>query len=373
MKHGFSRKVLDRDHDSEDTSSKYYFTGDGSRLAFGGKMKRVLGVISAFFLGVTASNANGIEGSTYSYGNWWGMAYVSEQTGAFSHCAISANYLSGLGLIFSISRDLSVGIGVAGPLNLVEGQAIPVSLHVDNRPPFFGQANAISEDFAALHIVDFDSAMSAFQRGRTLRLDALGNRFFFDLTGTFRALDATQKCVQRYFNYQKQSVPAASRQIDRTAMFQLSTQIISALGISDARYLTEAELADLGWSNTVVWESDGSGVNGISMIVPLGEEFVSLRATDPEDTAFIALSCDGDYATSARSLGLEGISEARELRLLCTEEQGVSEVYLSKLLGDNHIVYNILLFSATHSSTQEDRRKSSEAAALQAASFVVQN
>ena len=113
-------------------------------------------------------------------------------------------------------------------------------------------------------------------------------------------------------------------------------------------------------------------MSGLSLIAPFDASVERLRDTDPDDTAFIAQGCDGDYATSARSVALEDGAEARELRLVCTTAAGSSEMFLSKFQVDDNVIYNLLVFEQGNTTPPTERRESSEAATLRAASFVFQ-
>ena len=74
---------------------------------------------------------------TIHVGNWQGGAYTNDTTGAFSHCAASANYLNGLQLGLSQNAEGTWTIGFASPTwNLPEGQSTPVDLTFDGQSQF---------------------------------------------------------------------------------------------------------------------------------------------------------------------------------------------------------------------------------------------
>jgi S1-C subfamily serine protease len=74
---------------------------------------------------------------TIHVGNWGGGAYTNDTTGAFSHCAASANYLNGVSLGLSQNAEGTWNIGFASPTwNLPEGQSSPVDLTFDGKSQF---------------------------------------------------------------------------------------------------------------------------------------------------------------------------------------------------------------------------------------------
>ena len=320
-----------------------------------------------------------IPGSQFSFGNWQGAAYTSDENGAFSHCVISAVYNSGNTLLFSVNRDASVSVGVAGNLGLRAGQQFPVALYVDRRSPFFGTATAISESMAVLNITDFEGAMTAFRKGFVLRIEALGGYTEYSLAGTFRALEEATECALKFYQYSATGPRGSSvasqnqgAQKDKTVLFQLSTMVISDLGIDRFRYLSEAELSERSWNSAVAWVADEYQMSGLVVSAPR-EGLVSLRDTDASDTQFVARECPGDYATFTRSVEVEGgAAEARELRLVCNVGEAQSQFFLTKFFANDEIFYTLIKFDGTEANPEsKDRSEASKNAALRAASFVL--
>ncbi len=142
------------------------------------------------------AGAEEIPGSSFGYGNWEGAAYTFTGTNEFSHCAISVGFVSGDTLYFGVNQDATITVGVASEnYNLVADQSFPVALYVDRRQPFYATATAIDRTFAVLTIEDFPAAMDAFGRGRTLRMESAQATGNYDLTGSFRALEAARQCA----------------------------------------------------------------------------------------------------------------------------------------------------------------------------------
>jgi hypothetical protein len=316
--------------------------------------------------------ADVIPNSRFAFQAWDGAAYTSESTGKFSHCAISAGYVSGNNLHFSVNADATVSIGVSGDFGLRPNQEFPVALYVDRRAPFYGVATAVDESFASLTLTDFDAAMIAFKKGYNLQIEALGGSTDYSLKGTFRALDAALQCALENYEYGANvALPAR----DKTALFQLSAMILPGLGIDNFRYLSENELREKGAENTVSWEAREEGMSGAFLSIPYVEG-QGLRETDSADTQFIAETCSGDYFTSARAIELNDVGdEARELLLICKADGTQSETYLTKFIAGADVVYTLIEFDNVSTQGNSDslqRKKQSESAVLRAASFMVE-
>lgn len=336
-------------------------------------MLRSLVSAAAISLMAVPAVAEQIAGSQFSFGNWNGSAYSFDDSGKFSHCVISASYRSGNTLLFSVNADASVTVAVAGELGLTQGQQFPVALYVDRRAPFYGTASAFTDSMAALNITDFKGAMEAFRKGYVLRIEALGGVTEYNLDGTFRALQETTACAVKHMNYVAVKRENTTTQKDKTTLFQISTMVISDLGIDNFRYLSEAELMKKDWGAAVAWEANDHGMSGLIVSAPR-QGLQSLRDTDAYDTQFVAKECSGDYATFTRGVSVQGGGDdARELRLVCQAEGAQSEFFLTKFFAGDEIFYTLIKFDGTENSTDSTARsEASKNAALKAASYVLE-
>lgn len=322
-----------------------------------------------------AAFADAIPGSGFQSGNWSGAAYSLED-GSFSHCVISTEYQSDDTLFFSVTNEATVVVGVASyRLGMQPGAEYAVSVTIDRRYNSQRIATAIDEQYFILELPDFGRAMDAIRFGNTLFVQGDGFRGEYRLTGTAVALERARLCALTYINYGSPSNSApevADTSIDRTYLFQAATQMIAALGLSDFRYFTEAEMREAGVSvNDVFWYSEMAGLMGGVYITP--REGRSLRELDASDTQFLAGFCDGDFASSARDL--DGFTvPAREVRLLCAAEDEPHEVFLTKIQAGDFVLYSELRYfdGAALSDTPRTRSADSEIVAARLASFVVE-
>lgn len=319
-----------------------------------------------------------IPGSDIKVGNWNGAGYTYDTTGSFSHCVVSAPYLSGDSLYLSVNGDATVTVGVVSPnLKMQPGQEFPVSLYIDRRAPFYGQAVAQSSDFATLVLPDFDSALVALQKGRLLVLDSPLGRGEYDLTGTYRALNETLNCAVRNLNYasssspstqpNEQPVPSAPK--DKTLLFQVATGMIADMGMTDFVYLSEAETTALFSSDAVAWNSPSMGILGGVFSVS-ADGLGQLKETDAQDFAFLSSQCDGEIATTARPVSMVDF-QSRELRSMCVNKNNSTESLLNKTLVGDAVLYTLLVFDQKSAVSEPNKRQEmSEQAAIRAVSFV---
>ncbi len=330
-------------------------------------------VAAALMLLSSAAFSEEISGTNYSYGNWIGAAYTFTGTNDFSHCVVSAPFLSGDTLFLTVNRNATVSIGVQSPaLDLVAGQTFPVTLVVDRRAPIYATATAVDSKSAMLNIVQFEMAMDALQRGRTLFINSAVGNAQYDLTGTYRALEYTLQCAMANSRYHP-PVTAADSSVengtDKTMLFQVATQMISELQVSDFRYLTPQEVTARFQSDGVFWTSDASGITGGVAMLPLGSN-KSLSDTDGDDVDFLAKGCKGEVATTFKPIAMPDML-AREIRALCIDGEMHSESLLTKVLIGDQVLYMLLMFSGDESVVAPvSRQERSEQAVVRAANYV---
>lgn len=161
--------------------------------------------LAAALLTATPAVADQIRGSAYKSGNWDGGAYGDGV--AFSHCAISADYKSGIRLHFAIDRNYLWRMGFSHEnWTMQDGETVPIRYQIDKNEVNSVSANVITPNFVMAELIAKDYLFNQFRRGRVLKVEAGGQNYSFSLTGTSRALSRTLKCVNDYLDY---SVPVA--------------------------------------------------------------------------------------------------------------------------------------------------------------------
>jgi hypothetical protein len=131
---------------------------------------------------------------TIHVGHWQGGAYTNDSTGAFSHCAAGANYVSGLYLSISQNAERSWNIGFADlAWNLPEGQSFPVTLTFDGQSQFqiFGTSTHLKLVTAILP----NPALNALRKSRLMVAQSGQLTAQFDLAMVGKAVTVIANCV----------------------------------------------------------------------------------------------------------------------------------------------------------------------------------
>lgn len=331
-------------------------------------------LLAALFFAVNASPAPAeqIAGSRFVFGNWSGAAYTNDDTGRFSQCIVSADYKSGDTLFLSVTDAATVVIGVSNPsFRFNSTDTFPVEVRIDSRAPFFARLNTISQNTAAIEIDDFERAMTAIQRGRTMRIEGAGFRGIYDLSGTMRALDQALRCAYDYYEFTgtpSESGQPSTSALDQAFLYQIATEMITTVGASDFRYLSIDEYKELGFEHGVFWVSQALGMLGGVMAVSAPEG--SIRDTDSSDISFMNRFCDGDFASSSEQVE-PARAEQRQLTGFCLQNNSKSQFIVLKTRHGDAVLYNIMHFDSDNSFKDAQRNEVTRDIALRAASYPV--
>ncbi len=155
-----------------------------------------------------AARAELVNGTQFQSGNWKGAAYTNDNTGRFSHCAMSTAYQSGISMFFAISDNYTWRIGWSNTSwNLNVNQTYTVSLSVDGVSAGVVQAKAINRQFFVGELAAQSALFDLFRRGNQLTMATGNDRFQFSLLGTNAALTVLISCTRN----QLASAPAQPR------------------------------------------------------------------------------------------------------------------------------------------------------------------
>jgi hypothetical protein len=162
-------------------------------------IRRVLYALAVFLLCQGAAVAKGPYGS-FKVGLWNGGGYTDDNTGAFSHCAASAVYNSGIFFAVAVSKDWGWTLGFAhDSWALAEGQTIPITLTFDRGPQFnvVGTATRTGSkvNFVIVPMPPESRLINAFRRAFVMNAFAQGHTFTFNLDSTAALLPALSSCV----------------------------------------------------------------------------------------------------------------------------------------------------------------------------------
>ncbi|SIR58880.1 hypothetical protein [Bosea sp. TND4EK4] len=149
-------------------------------------------------------------------GNWSGGTFTNDQTGAFSHCAVSARYKSGITMLTSVTAQFVWLIGFSKPdWKLRPGETLGLKLVFDRSRTIDVVANVKSPTLITIGMPAQSALIDAFRQGRFLELIAKDARFTFALTSTGEMLPALVDCVRQSGNVRGPVTPGAPAQPQR--------------------------------------------------------------------------------------------------------------------------------------------------------------
>ena len=161
------------------------------------KLLRIAIVASAILL-VPFKDAEASRYQRISYGTWSGGIYINDKTGKFSHCVVSANYKSGITLLFSVTKSINWQVGFSKKTwNLTVGKKYRVRYQVDRHKVFSGTARAVSKKLSTIKLPATARLFNQMRRGRLLKVEAGDDLLKFKLTGTKRMLSRLLRCAKR--------------------------------------------------------------------------------------------------------------------------------------------------------------------------------
>ncbi|WP_024509646.1 trypsin-like peptidase domain-containing protein [Bradyrhizobium sp. ARR65] len=129
-------------------------------------------------------------------GNWIGGAFSDDSTGAFSHCAATTSYASGVSLVVGQNAANAWLLSFASPdFHLNKGETLPIDVTFD------GQAGArlfaTANSNVMLTAILPPNVARAFQRASLMVAQAGKTTLQFNLTSTGPLLNAIATCVTR--------------------------------------------------------------------------------------------------------------------------------------------------------------------------------
>jgi hypothetical protein len=267
-------------------------------------------LLSAFAIAAPIpAAADELPGSRFASGHWAGAAY--DKNRAFSHCAMSAGYRSGISMLFSVSENWTWRVGwMHKDWKLPVGQNIPITYWIDGFPPRQLVARAQSATLAFAELPAQVEVFDLFRKGYVLYVQAEGQRYQFNLEGTYAALTTLGECVKRYRTVAQTppqpSLPKASAE-QRLEATQVVANIVARSDVGDVRILSDGEVQRLGvaylQSADVVWQAPG--LLGLLRILPKG----SVANTDEAASTILAddgRACKGTFVSGFTDDALTG-------------------------------------------------------------------
>jgi len=312
------------------------------------------------------SIAQNIATQTISYNGWNLSVYRDQNTRQFTACSAGVRYNSGVHVLFNIGVGQRWQMGFGNPAwNLTRGQTINIQYYIDNASPRSGVADVIGKDLVNMLLPDNVQLFQQMRSGQVLYVNAAGQSFQFNLTGTSVVLQTLLRCSVSNGNdlsVQAPVQPAPPQasisppgQVARPApnanrvtpdqrleATQFSANLLSQTGMRDVRLLTSSELrgstlSEFFKTSDVVWRSDS--VVGSLRIVS-GRNASGIDTLASEIIADDARNCRGEFATG-RTADPE-LPIIRRLQTFCTNAGGraFNLAYLLLPISDD-LIYQI--------------------------------
>ncbi|MDX1401212.1 MAG: hypothetical protein R3245_04755 [Kiloniellales bacterium] len=342
-------------------------------------------LIAAPFL-LSSASAEFIYNSEIRHGNWQGGAYTSDETGIFTHCAISASYQSGDILVLTVSSDFSTNVSIANEnWNLPIGERYEIDLYIDDKPPIRGIAEAVGPKQAIVQVDRRDGGLELLKRGYILNVVAGDFTASYRLDGTYVALSKASDCVRRHMNVRLQpsfnpndgqagqasglgagsglggsrgTAPQTGERREATqsglpdeVLLGMAAQVLSGAVIRDFRFLTDAEKEN-GWERyPVVWiASDHAGT---IISYPRSDE-LTLKGLADYLVSEDARRCGGEYATgSLQDITGSSLASRRVYTICRTEEDVYHNSYSLIGIGDYLVELSLHSFGDDGSGLRE--------------------
>jgi hypothetical protein len=342
------------------------------RALFGCRLAWVRGaVLAGVFLAAGAADAAG-PFRTFQMGLWSGGAWTNDQTGAFSHCAASVPYQSGITMFAAINRSYSWSLGFGDPRwTLAPKTQIPIELNFDAGPVFNVFGTVIAPTLVGVPMPDNSKLINTFRYSTQMNALAQGQVFTFNLTGTSRimvqlascvrtelALETTQPSRTAVAVPQAPAVPPqgpiASQEAQLEEM-QLATNFLLAARLSSARVLARSEMPTELASFGAAWKADDA-LGGVKVFLPrpglTGLEIASdLIGTDSK-------TCKGRFA-SARSSELVDSDVVFRAATSCgeSENERSAQYFIAPRPKGGFVAFMVLAVTAAERQANEGNEK----------------
>lgn len=160
-------------------------------------MKKVALILAVAIFGLflTQFHVLAKQPSEIHTGQWNGGPYNGDD-GKFSHCFISADYDSGIRIVFTLLRSYKFSMGFIRPgWNLTIGQEYAIKYWIDKYKVRNGIGVAGSDSRVGLDFERTEALFEEMRRGYGLHVRTAEQDFFFNLKDTYRALRDLRACV----------------------------------------------------------------------------------------------------------------------------------------------------------------------------------
>lgn len=303
-------------------------------------MRAIVTIFVVFLWSIGIARATDeIPGSVSSVAGWRLGAYA--EGGKFSHCSISMPYRSGIMMLFAVSNDFTWRVAWTHQTwNFTIGQSVGLQMYFDGASPYNVTAIAKTKNLAMAELPSNAAIFDAFRKGYQLIVYAQGNKYGFNLDGTYAALTEVLECTRRFTGVRPAAPPPPIASISQPAKpppltgataeqrIEATAIVANILGqgeLSNFRILTQRQRKELDADGVfatwdVIWQAED--IIGTLRIVPKG----IVSSASEIATAMIAgdsKNCKGKFASA--SMPDENSSKVVRLFTGCDDKSGTFE------------------------------------------------
>lgn len=249
----------------------------------------------------------------FSVGNWAGGAFTNNDTGQFSHCAVSASYKSGVTMHVSVNGNYGWNLGFSNRAwGLKPGSEVPLEMVFDRNDIVRITAKAVQAQLVVVTMPANSNIVRAFRGAEFLETGMLGARYTFRLTSTAEVMPALVDCVKANANLKvapgtptpgsgTTTSVAADPSIQLEAV-TLATNFLLKTQLPEPKVLSGSEAPSGIGNNGVGWRARGAtGV--VRILANPNQKDVDVAAAV---SAADARGCQGRFASGRTTDQVEG-------------------------------------------------------------------
>ncbi len=296
--------------------------------------------------------------SQLTSGNWKGGAYLDDKTNAFSYCAMSTKYNSGITVFFAIDNAHEWRIGFSSSqFRLRKGNTYTIAYTIDGASASTINGVARNEDYIVVELPAKSALFEQFRYGTMLATSINGSVHRFRLDGTSRALSILLDCANTNYATAGRGIdpprtgsppPAAPAQSsptgrtisanDRLDATRFVANLFSSADFRDYRFMTSEELNDrkmpeLVRNSDVAWVAP----NAIGLLHIFSTAATSIDDQISSAMADDAKSCKGRFASG--KMPDEENANFKQLFTVCDDKDNSFNIEYLFLPRKNGLAY----------------------------------
>ncbi len=318
----------------------------------------VLVVIAALF--ASAAQAS-VKLESFTVRDWTVSAYGDEKTKEFTHCAMIAQYNSGIYLIFAIRADGQWYMNLANDnWSLVEGNRYSFDIDLDGATGRSWEGEAISPNILTVPLPGRKELLELFSAANRLTIRTVSTTMSFNLVGSRAGLDAVVDCTRRHIAFRSSNpfAPTAQRprgsgsESDETYYSEgaiVMTNMLSSIGVSGQQLVSVKDLREKFQGLHAVWFAGGAA--GGLRIAPDASSVADLGT---EILASAAQACNGKFASGRK---IEG--DALSITAICEDKEGkfsnANYIVLTRANGGAYL-FSVFALEQNENSAKEAAR-----------------